>query len=248
VAKTSIEWTFTPDDFLEAPLTITIDEGRIEFGGGKATVEMDEYVDPVPDTLIERIEARITEALLARQLLTHQQFQLQPVHSIVREDDSGRRAVIMKAQAAEFLFLGYRADVLVRAPDGTIITDTKTERITNDAVFIERIRCAARRSPLVRSLLDSYSSAVRDPEDELVHLYEIRDAISRHYGGEAKARPALGITKAEWDVLGVLANAEPLEQGRHRGKHQVRRSATPAELERARNTARSFIEAVVAKV
>jgi hypothetical protein len=29
----------------------------------------------------------------------------------------------------------------------------------------------------------------------------------------------LGISKTEWQRLGALANAEPLEQGRHRGKH-----------------------------
>jgi len=45
----------------------------------------------------------------------------------------------------------------------------------------------------------------------------------------------VSISTTEWKRLGLLANVEPLEQGRHRGKHAAgRRIATAEELEEAR--------------
>ena len=67
---------------------------------------------------------------------------------------------------------------------------------------------------------------------------------SQNYGGEENARVALNITRAEWQRLGVLANVEPLEQGRHRGNHAAgRRSATGSELQEAREIVRRWIVA-----
>jgi hypothetical protein len=61
--------------------------------------------------------------------------------------------------------------------------------------------------------LTSYASAVSDPRNELVHLYDVRDALSTHFRGEQNARAALNIPQSEWRRLGVLANVEPIEQG-----------------------------------
>ncbi len=65
-------------------------------------------------------------------------------------------------------------------------------------------------SPSLRSVVASYSRSISDPSNELVHLYEVRDALKKHYGGEDAARVALNITEADWKRLGVLANVEPL--------------------------------------
>lgn len=75
-----------------------------------------------------------------------------------------------------------------------------------------------------------------------IYLYEIRDALSIHFDGEQSARHALGISKAKWDRLGVLSNVEPLEEGRHRGKHPAgRRSTTGSDLNEARQLAQRWI-------
>jgi hypothetical protein len=96
----------------------------------------------------------------------------------------------------------------------------------------------------MNTLLASYRTAVHDPANELVHLYEIRDALAKHFRSEPAARKQLGITEANWKRLGVLANREPLEQGRHRGQHPLgRRPASQQELEEARAIVRRLIEA-----
>jgi len=84
----------------------------------------------------------------------------------------------------------------------------------------------------------------RGLNNALVHLYEIRDALAKHYGDEQSARDALSISKTKWDRLGILTNVEPLEQGRHRGKHPTgRRAATESELDEARQLAWRWIMA-----
>jgi hypothetical protein len=93
--------------------------------------------------------------------------------------------------------------------------------------------------------LSSYSRAVSDPRNELIYLYEIREALSKKYGGEAKAIVALGISKNRWKRLGILANVEPLEEGRHRGKDEIRRAASSQEIQEARNITRELIESYV---
>jgi hypothetical protein len=72
-------------------------------------------------------------------------------------------------------------------------------------------------------LLKSYRAAVNDPADEFIHLFEIRDALKKHFGGEHNAKKQLGVSDTRWTRLGKLANNEPVEQGRHRGQHSSRR-------------------------
>jgi len=92
-------------------------------------------------------------------------------------------------------------------------------------------------------MLESYSRAVTDPEDELVHLYEIRDAAAKHFGNDQAAIKALGLNPSDWRDLGELANNAPLKEGRHRGRQSTaRRAATEEELTRARVTGRQIIE------
>jgi hypothetical protein len=90
-------------------------------------------------------------------------------------------------------------------------------------------------------MLRSWSRSTSDPGNELLHLYEVRDALAKHCSGEKGARAALGISGGDWSYIGRLADAEPIEQGRHRGRHPFRRNATGAESEKARNIIRKWI-------
>ena len=97
-------------------------------------------------------------------------------------------------------------------------------------------------------MLESYSRAVEHPDDEWIYLYEIRDALATHYTSHRKARAALGIAQDEWDRVGVLANVEPILQGRHRGHQDNLRPATPEELAEVRQLVRSWIETFARQV
>jgi len=100
---------------------------------------------------------------------------------------------------------------------------------------------------VVKGLLRSYSTALRDPANEFIHLYEIRDALAHRFGSAAKARSALGLKRRGWDRLGKLANDLPIKQGRHRGQSSGSlRDATETELQEARSIARNMIRQFLA--
>jgi hypothetical protein len=125
---------------------------------------------------------------------------------------------------------------------GNVLWDTKVDRIAAHAAELDSLAPKMLKSPTLRSLVESHSHSIDDPANELVHLYEIRDALRKHYGGERAARGALGIAKPEWNRLGALANDEPLRQGRHRGEHlPALRDASASELEEARSIAKRWI-------
>jgi hypothetical protein len=124
------------------------------------------------------------------------------------------------------------------------VRDTRAERISGDEGFNRLLEDAYVLEPLVLSLADSYSSAIANPENEFVHLYEIREALATYFHGEKAAEQQLGITAGQWKRLGSLTNDRPVRVSRHRGKHLISlRSATAAELAEARDIARMMIEA-----
>jgi hypothetical protein len=123
--------------------------------------------------------------------------------------------------------------------------DTRVERLAHDSMFVRCLASKAAASPTVRRALESYSQSMADPDNELVHLYEIRDTAGKHFGTGTAARNALGISKTAWSALGRLANDDSLRQGRHRGT-QIGglRDATHEELQQARTIARGILEAL----
>ena len=92
-------------------------------------------------------------------------------------------------------------------------------------------------------MLKSYDSAVSDPNDEFVHLHEIREAVSKKFRNEKNAKSKLNITKTEWSDFGLITCTKPLLQGRHRGKNAGNlRQASLSELETVRKIAFKIIE------
>jgi hypothetical protein len=165
---------------------------------------------------------------------------LKPAASRIRE--SGGVDLYALPLTGAVRIAGRRPDAIIKDADGIVVRDTRRERIDrrNDLAR----RAAVHLTDLVaNSILRSYSAALDDPDNELIHLYEIRDALSSQFGGERAAQMALDISSTKCRRLGSLANVEPLLQGRHRGGNPgALRDATADELEDARWIAREMIE------
>lgn len=156
----------------------------------------------------------------------------------------GRRDVTLFVDSCTMKMTCGRVDLVIADPHGKVVRDTKRERIESEKALAQSIAQLVPTDLLVGKLLKSFRTAVEDPSDELVHLYEIRDALSSHFGSAKAARDILYISKPEWDRLGRLACTEPIQQGRHRGEHLVPlRMATDGELDEAHGLVRRFIEA-----
>lgn len=103
------------------------------------------------------------------------------------------------------------------------------------------------RSTVLNKLLGSFRASLGDPEDELVHLYEIVDALKVHFGREAAARNAFPGASTNMGIIGKLAKDPRIKQGRHRGRDPgPQRSATPQELDDARRAAFELIRGFAA--
>ena len=238
-----LEWTFSPSDYFEEEIVIERDTYTMTIGHG--TVEA--WVDPAAYDQEHKMRSYLHNMLndyfLGVQLSTHGVYTLSQA-SMYKPLANGRKEHTIFLESIVSSSSVSAVDLVVKDKDGNIISDSRKERIDKVRRLSELIAKHRPKDKVLNSVLISHQTALEDPHNELVHLYEIRDALSDKFGGENNARAELTVTKAKWSRLGKLANDEPLRQGRHRGR-KVRelRDATKSELAEARSIARTMIEA-----
>ena len=236
-----LEWTFTPPDYFESPLPITGDNYQMVIDAGKVEARIPPEVYAATANMRDQIHNSLNDRFRGVQVLTHRPYQLSKA-SMYRLHPDGRRDVTIFPETVRITVEAHPVDIILTDKDGNVI-DTRGERIAKKRRFSNLAELHSRNDPLLPGLLDSYAAAVNDPKDELVHLYEIRDALAWHFGGERKACNALSVSHRQWSRLGKLANDEPVEQGRHRGQNTgALRPAREDELTESREIARALIE------
>ena len=174
--------------------------------------------------------------------MSHRDFTLsKPSRNDLRND--GTKNIFLEAEPIVMKVSIGSVDLVVRDKDGNIVSDLKQERLDKQKWFSETVAKYRGVDSTLDQMLKSYQMAVKDPKNELVHLYEIRDALSTRFGMKKKAMKYLCISNKEWDIIGNLANFQPLEEGRHRGKAAgTLRPAENHELEMARKSASNLVE------
>jgi hypothetical protein len=242
-AKYVFEWTFSPPDYFEETIHIERDDYEmwIDMGEVKAEVKEEHYGEQMRDQLHESLNDRF----LGVQLLTHQLYELsRPSMSKLHPD--GGRDLFIQLESGVLVTDGATVDFIVKDKNGNVVSDTRRERIEKKKSLAEMIEKYKGTDPVVDSFTTSYHNAVMDPDNELVHLYEIRDALQDKFNGSKAARNNIGVSRSEWSRLGYLANEAPIKQGRHRGQQVgALRDATNDELNEARNIARNMILAYI---
>lgn len=243
--KTELQWTYSPADFFEVPYRRETDDYVLMADSGVVRVTLRKPCDPI-DAKLQTLVTKEVEGLFRLwQLRVHRPLKLK-VGNVYHYRPDGTKSVLSGGDSA--LSFGSQLDTVHQHGSGAVVHDSKAERIEENTKFIDSLMPKLASSPTLNVLLDSYNAAVSDPANELVHLYEIRDAVVEHYGKDDEARRKLQITKTDWSRFGYLANDAPLKEGRHRGKHSELRNATAAELNEARTTARQIIAAFANQV
>ena len=239
-----IEWLYQPTDFFEAPYHYDCPDYHLAIEDGRAVASLTTPREPVASTLQQQIGDCVKGIFLARQLQTHQKFHL---GSPAVHGHHGGRTTFTKGFTIAVVAEALPPDVDATDADGSAY-DTRAERIAQHVASLDMFTAKLSRGSVLRRILESYSRAVEDADNEWIYLYEIRDALATHYTSHRKARAALGITQDEWDRVGVLTNVEPVLQGRHRGHHDNLRPATQLELAEVRQTVRLWIEVFARQV
>jgi hypothetical protein len=242
-ADVVLQWNFSPAKYFEET-TDTVCEGHVmKIAEGKVEAKINAEIFAASPSLGDKLHNGLNKQFLIQQLFTHKPYTLSlPVKIIVHHD--GRKDYFLELEPGTIRVTGGSIEFRVMDKNGRIITDSRGERIETIKRFREQF-IPHTVDELLPVLLQSYDAAVKDPNDELVHLYEIRDALATKFGGESNAKAALAITPTTWSRLGQLCNHEPLNRGRHRGKKagEVLRDARADELAEARGIARAMIEA-----
>ncbi len=178
---------------------------------------------------------------LARRQQSHEDFEIHS-GSIHEDRPDGGTNITTTAGPASVVAMTGKVDVKVTDAEGNVVHDSKQERIQEKREFAKMVASSRGTDETFDKMLESYSNAVKDPDDELVHLFEIREFLASRFGSEKSARKAIGISSNKWSALGRLANDEPLNQGRHRGRKLGElRDASNEELGEARQIAREMI-------
>ena len=177
VVEVQLEWQYTPPNYLEQPIEILKPGIRLKISNGIAVAHIEpetfENNSSISDDLTRLIENR----LYAVQISMHKNFSLsKPSRSDLRED--GKRNIFTEVPSLAIgISLGV-PDIVMTDKDGNIISDTRQKRIDKQKWFAEMADRYRDADSTLDHILKSYQKSVMDKDNEFVHLYEIRDALS----------------------------------------------------------------------
>lgn len=238
-----LEWTFSPPDYFEEPVEVVRASYTMSIRSGKVEAKIDVPVFDSDSSMQQQLQAALAARFEAVQLLTHKLYELSGP-TLIRVRPDGTRDIFVQLTGATVTLTGGSVDFRATNTNGEVVIDTRRERIDRKRDLADLVATHRASDKILASLLSSYGSGVRDPNNELVHLYEIKEALSSKFGGDANARALLSIGASHWSAFGRLCNREPLRQGRHRGTSVgALRDATESELAEARAIAKGMIEA-----
>jgi hypothetical protein len=243
-AALQLQWEFAPATLFEEDLATEFAECKVSVGKGTVVATLPMQDGNTRSELRQAVEAYVESLLLGAQLASHSLCKLNsPTVSVLRED--GTKNYILECESGRFEIRGGQVDIRYTKSDGTVV-DTRQERVSRKHRLSLAAATYAPKDAALARMLRSYRSAISDAQDELVHLYEVLDALSSTFGSQDEARRQLGQPKKTWSRLGELCNALPLSQGRHRGRGlQELRSASPEELVEARSLSSELIESYI---
>jgi hypothetical protein len=236
-----LEWTYSPPDYFEETIQINRDEYEMTIENGKVIAKVGEVIYESNTELRNQLHEALNDRFLGVQVLTHKPYELSKA-SVIKIHPDGHRDLFVFVEPGVIKMTAEPADLIVRDKDGSIVGDTRRDRIEKKKTIAELAE-KHRENPVVNSILNSYHKSVIDPDNELVHLYEIRDAMLKEFNNNKHdVSRNLGIKVDDWDDFTTLACDAPIKQGRHRGRHAgALRDATYDELNKARDFARTLI-------
>ncbi len=238
--KARINWSFTPTDFFEEPFTSECDGILVQVSHGEITAELDRDRYERSPEIYQLLSEYIQSLFEGVRLLSHKDFDICE-GGTEKDRPGGKKDIVLRIKPARLMLRAYPPDIKVSDAQGNVISDTRQDRIEAQRESAQLVVSKRGSDDTFDAIIESYANAVKDPDNELVHLYEIRDALTSRFGAAGRAISELGISRRKWKRLGSLAN-EPLNQGRHRGKLlSGLRDATPEELDEARSIAYEMI-------
>ena len=164
------------------------DDYTLTITNGKAEARLDSAAYETDPSIRQSLHEGLNDRFLGVQLLIHRAYELSR-STMTRVHPDGRKEFFLEVEPATIVITGHPVDLQVCDKDGNIIADSKRDRIEKKRSLADLVSTYRTNDETLASLLRSHDAAVRDPNNELVHLYEIRDALSVKFGGNKKLAP-----------------------------------------------------------
>lgn len=239
VVKTQLEWKYKPHNYFEQPISIDGDGWNIKIDDGEAVAFIDHQVFKNEESLTEELTNLILSRFHGVQLLKHRAFKLE---KCVRTDikENGKRVTFLEVHSN--VQFQASVDCIILDEDGKVNLDSKKKGSKYEDRISSLISKYRKNDKVLDHILNFFSDAISDPDDELTHLYNIRDSLKDVFGSKNEIIKNLGINKSDYDRFGKLTNYLPLNEGRHKGTSiGSLRDATQSEKNEARRIAAKFI-------
>lgn len=232
-----IEWTYSPANYFEKPLQISEKHFELVAQDGKVEAKVDH--NPRPD-LCDQLDTELKLRFQEVQLVSRDPYKLsQP--SVHCHNPEGTRIFLCEGTVAAKASVS--ADFKITDKNGNVIADSRAERIEKKRSLGILAAKHGISDSVARKILQSYNNAIDNPDNCFFYLYEITDALKKHFGNDNKTVKQLKLSKTRWRRLKELANAVPLKQGRHRGKMiSGLRNANRDELDTSMDIAVEMVE------
>ena len=192
--RTELAWGFTPANLFEAPYEATQGGAQLSITNGKAVVTLNGS-QPAP-AAEQDLRQWVLTVLCVRAIQTERSFELTGTATATEFKD-GKSHIYVRVEPAVLRITAGRVDVVQTNSSGAVLRDTRTERIANERAEMDEIAAKALTNPALAAMLQSFVTALSDREGEFVRLYEIRDALAQHFGKDADAKAALGISSGD---------------------------------------------------
>jgi hypothetical protein len=241
-----LEWSYKPSNYFEEKEVFKYHNIEVVISDGKVIAQFEATQLKANPKLADELYNDLYAIFQGMQIFTHKKFDLSksPAKTVIHPD--GKKHNYLSINIMESGQFIENVDLEVMDKNGNIISNSRKERIEKQREFSSLVKTYRIINQNVAKMLNSYEGAVRHPDDELVYLYEIREALQKEFKEKKRALKTLNLSEKEWDRLGALTCVEPLKQGRHRGQiEQDLRDATSEELEEARAITRKMVEAYI---
>ena len=242
--KLFLEWIYNPKNFFANDIIAENEKYNLKISNGKIIIELKKYD---PQIAHKNFNNCVESYFISKTIKDRIIYEIKEGASIF-EDENGKRSKSIKPEVIQFIkTLPLKKSIVTLKLDkeGNVIEDTEEKEKREMQEFLLKIQNALNKDKIVSHLIESYKNSIRFPNDELVYLYEIIDAIQTYFNGKSKALKALNITQAEWSDLGQICNSMPLKQSRHRGQMIGKLIDSKNEIERARNISQKFIRSFI---
>lgn len=151
---------------------------------------------------------------------------------------SNRRDTTAFLSGAASCKASVHADIVLRSSDGTVIADSRQERISGMVRFAHSSSMDQTLSRMADYLLEYYS----DREKRLAPLFDVIELAGEVFGGKHRAAIVLGVGIRQMKSATGIMNNKAIRSGRHRGRELGnQRDPRPEEIQSCEAVAQKIV-------